>query len=288
MARRSYAGNWYSENGWPIIGREDCALPIVPLEFMDTAPIRRGPALTILSAWLAYYDAHCAPIVSPVWGFSWDNDVANSNHLSGTAVDINAPQWPWGVRKMPADLKARIRRGLELFEGTIYWGADWQRADEMHFQMALPEGDSRNAAFAAKLGRGYLGIYGEGADYEEDEDVAIDYGKVAEAVWGHRITLPDGKSTETAGNIHGWTNQHAGNTLDQLAGPGTRHQRGYDIQPTGWPQLGKTKDGRNRTLVDGEAMDIESSQKAAELNAAVLAELKALRADLAAALKGGE
>ena len=163
MSFRSAYGYDWSENGWRMCNRDECALPISPgMVYIDTAPIRRGAPLTILSAWLKYYDDNIAPIVSPVWGWSATNDVATSNHLSGTALDINAPQWPWGLRTMPADLKARIRRGLELFEGTVFWGADWSRADEMHFQMNFEEGDGRNEAFAAKLRGGYLGIYAGG------------------------------------------------------------------------------------------------------------------------------
>lgn len=159
MSFRTAYGYSRSENGWRMCNRDECSLPISPgMTFINTAPIRNGAPLAILSAWLKYYDTKIAPIVSPVWGWSATNDVATSNHLSGTALDINAPQWPWGERRMPADLKARIRRGLGLFEGTVFWGADWSRADEMHFQMNYPEGDGRNEAFAARLRDGYLGL----------------------------------------------------------------------------------------------------------------------------------
>jgi hypothetical protein len=86
--------------------------------------------------------------------------VSNSNHLSGTGIDINAVKYPWGRRVMPQDRIAKIRRGLALFEGTVFWGADWSRADEMHYQMAFREGDGRNDVFAEKLRGGHLGIYG--------------------------------------------------------------------------------------------------------------------------------
>ncbi|AKJ71642.1 putative lysin [Skermania phage SPI1] len=160
MSFRTAYGYTYSENGWRMCNRDECALPISPgMTLIDTAPIRTGAPLTILSAWLKYYDVHVAEVSSPVWGWSERNDVPDSNHLSGTALDINAPQWPWGTRTMPADMKVRIRKGLGLFESTVFWGADWARADEMHFQMAFREGDARNAAFAAKLRAGHLGIY---------------------------------------------------------------------------------------------------------------------------------
>ena len=76
---------------------------------------------------------------------------------------------------------------------------------------------------------------------EKDDDMA----------WTDPVPKPDG-STEQAGILVGWTDQHAGDILDQLAGPGTKDQRG-GIHPTGWPQLGKNPDGSNRSLVDAVA-----------------------------------
>lgn len=160
MSFRTAYGYTYSENGWRMCNRDECDIVrIKDLYLTETAPLRKGAPLTILGAWLYWYDRNVEEILSSVWGWSNTNDVANSNHLSGTAVDINAPKYPWGSRTMPADRIAKVREGLKLFEGSVYWGAAWDRADEMHYQMAWKEGDSRNAAFAAKLQNGYLGIY---------------------------------------------------------------------------------------------------------------------------------
>lgn len=161
MSFRTVYGYSVSENGWRMCNRDECGLVNIPNLFLtDTAPLRLGAPLTILGAWLAWYDRNVEEIISPVWGWSATNDVANSNHLAGTSVDVNAVRYPWGARVMPAHLKAKVREGLRLFEGTVFWGADWQRADEMHYQMAFPEGDGRNDAFAKKLRGGHLGIYG--------------------------------------------------------------------------------------------------------------------------------
>lgn len=154
-------GNTWSENGWRMCNRDECIVagPSVGLPFTDTAPIRRGSASTILVAWMLWYHRNVEPLRSPVWGWSATNDVPDSNHLSGTAIDINAPQYPWGARTMPAARIGTIRRGLALFDGVVFWGADWQRADEMHYQLAHPEGDPLISAFAAKLDAGHLGLY---------------------------------------------------------------------------------------------------------------------------------
>jgi hypothetical protein len=257
MSFRTAYGYTHSENGWRMCNRDECSLPVSPgMVFINTAPIRNGSPLTILSAWLKYYDTKIAEVSSPVWGWSAENDVPNSNHLSGTALDINAPQWPWGARTMPADLKARIRRGLELFEGTVFWGADWSRADEMHFQMNYPEGDRRNDAFAAKLRGGYLGLLAPAPD-EGDEDEMPSADDIARAVWAHKVAKPDG-TTEQAGILLGWTDQHTGDALDQLAGPGTKDQRTGSkapLKPTGWPQLAQPDRTipEKPSLVDGLA-----------------------------------
>ncbi len=140
MSFRTIYGYAYSENDWRMVNRDECVLINVPgLLYMDTAPVRKGYAAEALSAWAAWYDRNVpGEIVSPTWGWSATNDVGNSNHLSGTALDINAPQYPWGGSRMQQvypDRVAAIRRGLKEFEGIIFWGADWSRKDEMHFQL---------------------------------------------------------------------------------------------------------------------------------------------------------
>lgn len=91
----------------------------------------------------------------------------------------------------------------------------------------------------------YLAEYAGGA-------VAPTPGEDDEMDWTDPIPKPNGK-TEQAGVLVGWIDQHAADILDQLAGPGTKDQRGGPLRPTGWPQLGKNADGSNRTVVDGLA-----------------------------------
>ena len=160
MSFRTVYGNTISENGWRMCNRDECDIvKIKDLFLVDTAPLRKGAPLTILGAWLYWYDRNVEEITSPVWGWSATNDVGNSNHLAGTAVDVMAPKYPWQKYTMNAATQAKVRAGLKLFEGTVFWGRDWSRPDEMHYQMAFREGDPRNEAFARKLRDGYLGIW---------------------------------------------------------------------------------------------------------------------------------
>ena len=158
MGFRTAYGYSVSENGWRMCNRDECE--VVTVAGMSV-PLRSGDAATILEAWMRWYHEHVEPIdrYKPIddWGWSLNNDVATSNHLSGTAVDINATQYPWGRRVMPADRIARVRTGLALFEGAVFWGADWDRADEMHYQIGWPERDPRVGAIAEKIRAGQLG-----------------------------------------------------------------------------------------------------------------------------------
>lgn len=95
----------------------------------------------------------------------------------------------------------------------------------------------------------------------EGDDMALsdaDVQRIAAAVWGMTVPKPDG-TAEQAGILVGWIDQHAGNALDQLCGPGTRHQRTGNgpkgigaLRPTGWNQL-KGEDDAPKSLVDGLA-----------------------------------
>lgn len=136
MSFRTVYGNNWSENGWRMCNADSTT--VVEVAGMRLR-VRDGYAATALAAWVRWYHKHVEPIdiFKPTddWGWSATNDVSTSNHLSGTAVDLNATQYPWGYRTMSADRKALVRKGLRAFEGVIFWGADWDRADEMHYQL---------------------------------------------------------------------------------------------------------------------------------------------------------
>ncbi|PSR64005.1 MULTISPECIES: M15 family metallopeptidase [Nocardia] len=149
MSFRTAYGNEWSENGWRMCNRDACELVDGP--WMDTAPLRSGAPAIILGDFVRRYDREVAPVLSEVWGWSALNNVGDSNHLSGTAVDINAPQWAWGVRTMPAALVDRIEALVAEYEGAVFWGRWWDRPDEMHFQIGWPESDPRLDRIVAKI-----------------------------------------------------------------------------------------------------------------------------------------
>jgi hypothetical protein len=120
---------------------------------------------------LRVYDGHVATIMMYVageinkieklnpkktqwcWGYAYrpirGQSVGLSNHASGTAIDLNAPNHPrgkrgtWGVVK-----KARIRKVLKPLKAVIRWGEDYVSApcDGMHFEII---GNAKQVAEAA-------------------------------------------------------------------------------------------------------------------------------------------
>lgn len=149
-----------TENGWPQISADQ--LDKSRVEGLDipfeTAP---GDAGLILRAFAIWFDRNVEDLEHnherDEWWWSRTNSVWNSNHLSGTAGDFNATLHPMGVFTFEQAKVDKTKEGIRLFEGTIFWGRDWNTPDEMHFQIwGTPE---TIAPFAQKLRDGYLGLF---------------------------------------------------------------------------------------------------------------------------------
>lgn len=154
-----------TENGWPQISANQLDRSKLVLDNDRSIPAETvgGDAGLILRAFFRWLDRNVDKIdvgIRDEWFWSATNDVWNSNHLSGTAGDYNAQKWPWQQYTMGKEMVAKIREGIRLFEGTMFWGRDWSRPDEMHFQ--INGSAEKIAPFAKKLREGYLGLV-EGA-----------------------------------------------------------------------------------------------------------------------------
>lgn len=141
MANRVVYGHSSSSNGWPMVDEGSCTWVDIP----GTSPIVRiqiqnGQPLAILRAFVADINAyveHVRDADTACWTAT--NSVDTSNHLSGTAVDIDwdshpfrAPNAGWTM-----DQIVTIRQILDYYEGTVFWGNDWDDPkDAMHFQLA--------------------------------------------------------------------------------------------------------------------------------------------------------
>lgn len=151
-----------TENGWPMVNaNKTVSVQVVPAA--RRVPLLRGDVATILNAFIILYNRRVEKITSQVWGWSADNDVWNSNHMSATAIDIGAPKYPWGTYRMDGDTIRHVEALLRDFKGVVFWGRRWRKPDEMHYQIGLPPSDSRVHALAVELNNGYLGAYGKPA-----------------------------------------------------------------------------------------------------------------------------
>lgn len=139
MARRTVYDNDWSSNGWPMVDEGSCTWVNVPGTDV-TIEIQNGQPLQILRAFVADFNAEVEPVRdadTACWTLG--NDVGDSNHLSGTAVDINWGSHPFQVADAGFDpaKKAKVRELLNWYEGMIFWGNDWDDPkDAMHFQLA--------------------------------------------------------------------------------------------------------------------------------------------------------
>jgi hypothetical protein len=135
-------------------------------------PFRAGDASTVMRGWLSWFNRNVESLNNPGRGYTDEgsytvvNDVGNSNHLSGTAADLNWNDHAFRVSYSGFTTSeiAACRQGLKLFSingtQTIWWGQDWvSPKDAMHFQLNLGEGHPLIAEMAKKLREGYLGIF---------------------------------------------------------------------------------------------------------------------------------
>lgn len=160
MSFRTAYGNAWSENGWRMCNVDECANEPFPGTGVRI-PLRSGPPDVILKAFGSLFNARIEGLdQSQCGGWTPTNDVPTSNHLAGTGMDLNWRRHPFHVSGTFGPKLGALRALLNQFEGTVWWGGDWENPiDEMHFQLGYPEGDRRNAEFAARLLNGYLGVY---------------------------------------------------------------------------------------------------------------------------------
>lgn len=139
MARRTVYGYDYSSNGWPMVDEGSCTWVSVPGTSVSLQ-IQNGQPLAILRAFAADFNAYVEPLRDPD-SASWTpgNSVPTSNHLSGTAMDLNWNSHPFQVPNagFSAAQIATIKEIQAFYEGTVFWGNDWSDPkDAMHFQLA--------------------------------------------------------------------------------------------------------------------------------------------------------
>ncbi|MFF3336190.1 M15 family metallopeptidase [Streptomyces sp. NPDC002888] len=91
-----------------------------------------------------------------------------TNHASGTAVDIRPDSYPAGTRGgFFAPQLAVIRDILTDCEGAVKWGGDFPNPDESHFQIDVPPTSPKVKRVADKI-RAWNATPGKGAGVTQD------------------------------------------------------------------------------------------------------------------------
>jgi len=177
MGNRVVNGSTHTENGWPLVDQGSCEWVSIPGTSV-TLQIQKGQPLEILRAFAADFNVEVEPLRdqdSACWtegnsvlgGYGQNN---GSNHLSGTAMDLNWNSHPF-LRADAGFSAAQIRKIRELldwYEGTVFWGNDWtDPKDAMHFQLGYETYNNPHTAdFVARKIRadGYSTRRGDGPD----------------------------------------------------------------------------------------------------------------------------
>lgn len=135
-----------SQNGWPAFtgwGQAgSTSNPAVPgTDIKIQGGLRSGDVAEVLLHFAAWFHANIETLRA---GWCWGIDIRSirgssttSNHQSGTAMDLNAPNHPLGsVGTFSSAQAAKIRAKLREYDGVIRWGGDYSgRKDEMHFEI---------------------------------------------------------------------------------------------------------------------------------------------------------
>lgn len=123
-----------------------------------TGKVRAGDAHTILDDLGEKFNKQVEPIIKAhSWGYAKRDVRGNagipSEHSSGTAVDFNAPAHPIGKKNTFSIFKrAKIRKLVKSYDGSVRWGGEWSRPDDMHFE--LVGGAAKLKQVASKLSGG--------------------------------------------------------------------------------------------------------------------------------------
>ena len=138
-----------TENGWPACGPDLLDRNPIPGTGI-VIPLQRGIPNTILKAFAADFHAYVESLNnarggSDEGGWTATNSVPTSNHLGGTAMDLNWSDHTFRVSyagftqveiAVLEELVGKKGGNGGWYEGMVFWGQYWSSPiDPMHFQM---------------------------------------------------------------------------------------------------------------------------------------------------------
>lgn len=130
-----------SQNGWSSGDRSVIARYSLP---GGTVALRKGDVSVVLLWCANRWHERVEPLIWPgVWGYAErlvrGSSTVISNHASGTALDLDAPQHPLGVPAVKTFSTLEIRAVhsiLDFCEDVVRWGGDYSgRPDSMHLEI---------------------------------------------------------------------------------------------------------------------------------------------------------
>lgn len=142
-----------SQNGWSTIDSSNLDTSPVPGTNLVPVPgLRAGDVATVLLEVGHQFNETVAPLYNPgCWGWNTPIPIPGSsvisNHGSGTAIDFNAPSFPWQQRTMTDAQRQACRVIVNHMDGLVAWGGDFTTiVDEMHFEINGTEDEVRQLA----------------------------------------------------------------------------------------------------------------------------------------------
>lgn len=214
-----------SQNGWPAAPDLAVNRNFAVNGITFPAGVAPGAPETILGYVATQFAATVEPLVNPgCWGFNYRPVTGGgslSNHSSGTALDLNAPEHPYDASgTFTAGQVAAIRAILDMCEGTVRWGGDYTSTkDEMHFELNKAPGDASIARVAAKLG-GSTPPPSRPTIREGDEGAAVTEAQQLLNAKGFACDVDGIFGPRTAQAVVGFQNAN-GLTADGIVGPNT-------------------------------------------------------------------
>lgn len=148
-----------SQNGWDIVGVGQLdKSPISGTNIIPVPGVLRGDVATILHWVGEQFNKRVETLYNPgCWGWNASTPIPGtsiySNHSSGTAVDFNAPSFPWKTRTMTPAQRQACRDIVAQTGGVVVWGGDFPTfVDEMHFEIDATDAELANAVKKIKGG----------------------------------------------------------------------------------------------------------------------------------------
>ena len=133
-----------TQNGWPSCSASELDRSAIP-GIDIVIPLQRGQPSTILKAFCADYHLFIESLYNSrggtdEGGWTPTNSVRTSNHLGGTAVDLNWNDHPFhAYETFSREQQDVIHEILDYYEGIVEWGGEcWNGnpQDEMHWQLS--------------------------------------------------------------------------------------------------------------------------------------------------------